>query len=83
MQHFNNRIKTEQGFLSFYFNEETHSSYYVSVIDKYRKAHLFNMKKTAASWFLQKSDTCCEDWIVNLESLLSNEIIIHTRPSKN
>ena len=75
MLHFNNRINTEQGQLNFYFNQESDFLYYISVTDKNRKSHIFNMQLTNSIWSLKRHDGCCENWIEKLEKLFANKIM--------
>jgi hypothetical protein len=82
MEHFSNQIETDQGLLNFYFNQESKSLYYVSVVDKNRKSHIFNMGKISYTWAVKTDEDCCAEWIQQLEDLLSQEIIAYEH-SKN
>jgi hypothetical protein len=77
MQHFTKRIEVEGYFYSFYFNRiytVEGVRYHVSVVDRNRKAHSFNMKKDEGKWVLANPRKY-SGWIVKLESKLSDIII--------
>ena len=79
MQHFSHRIDTEEGLVTFYFNEESDSLYFVSVVDHSRKSHIFNMFKEGLKWSLHQKEGCCPEWIVRLESILGEKIKTHRK----
>lgn len=84
MQHFTKRIEVEGHFYSFYFNRiftVEGIRYHVSVVDKNRKAHSFNMKEQEGKWVIVNQRKHV-GWIVKLEPKLS-EIIIENQSGES
>ena len=82
MQHFTKRIEVNDSYYGFYFNRiytVEGVRYHISVVDKERKAHSFNMMEKKGVWVLVKPETCPE-WIAKLEPTLSG--IIHENQEK-
>jgi hypothetical protein len=85
MHSFSQRLDTQQGFLSFYFNELTTSPcvrYHISVVGKGNKLYTVNMEKEADHWVLVNPINC-PDWIVALEKTLDRVIQDHMREGAN
>ena len=74
--HFSARIKTSQGYLTFYFNRIFTADgvrYHVSVLGNNKKSLMFNMEEKEGRWYLVNPSNC-PDWLVNVEPLLSDKI---------
>ena len=77
MEHFVKYIETMYGKFNFYINEiETPEGqmYHVSVIGKDKKQVMFVMEKHFNRWYI-KNPIHCPDWIINIEPVLSDEIV--------
>ncbi len=82
MPHFTKRLQTDFGNPEFIFDRIfTVGSirYHAYVKDKNKKSIFFNMEVKEGVWFIVDSSKV-PDWIVNLQSELSNAIIEH-KPS--
>ncbi len=76
MQSFSKRIQTDWGNFNFYFNEIYSADgrrFHISVIERDKKAIMFHMKANEAKWEFVNS-TNCPEWLIKLESELSNTI---------
>lgn len=69
MKYFTERMRTQLGYLNFYFNKlftVEGTRYHVSVTDAQKKLHIFQLYKENKSWkILNKND--CPFWITELE----------------
>jgi len=79
MPHFTKRLKTDFGNPEFFFNRVFTVAgvrYHVSVHDEKRKVHFFNMNGKTGEWHIV-TDVKTPEWIMNLQSQLSDAIIEH------
>jgi len=79
MPHFTKRLKTGFGHPEFFFNRIFSVAavrYHVSVHDENRKVYFFNMDVKAGEWYISSSPKLPE-WIMNLQSELSDAIVEH------
>ena len=78
MDQFSETIKTNNGFLNFYFNRkaaENGNHFLVSTVLRDGTALVFEMEKAGDHWFLTKNDTT--GFLIAIESRLSAIIKAH------
>jgi hypothetical protein len=84
MPYFTKRIKTDRGDLNFYFNRIYTAEglrFHISVIDKDKKSHAFNVQEDNGKWFLVNAPNC-PYWIADLEKQFEKAIIEHLKDKK-
>ena len=85
MHSFSQRLDTQQGYLSFYFNEIGTGAgvrFHVSVAGKGNKVYTAIMEKKAGQWVLI-DPAACPHWIVVLEKVFEQVIQDHTDEGAN
>ena len=78
MDSFNETLKTDNGFLNFYFNRKASENgihFLVSTVLRDGTALVFEMEKAGDHWFLTKNDTT--GFLIAIESRLSAIIKAH------
>ena len=76
MTRFTRRLDTQQGLLSFYFNEIFTAAavrYHVSVVGRDNKVYMTNMEKKGEQWVMVSPETC-PHWIAVLEKTFARLI---------
>jgi hypothetical protein len=77
MQNFSKRIPIEKGFSPEFFFNRMYTvngiSYHVSVVDRYRQSHFFNMEQKSNLWRIVDAPKV-PDWIMNIEKKLEEAI---------